>query len=470
MDSFDETISPSQTEKVQQFQEITGIDDLNRCRDILIRNGWDLEVAMQEEMNLREGRPSMYAVETRPPAVINDRFLQQVFTTKAPAGPPQGFGSLIGYVVNLVFNFCYSTFSNILTTILDIFRGQERIVTDPVADVLQFIELYKEKNPVHPVFYQGTYSQALNDAKRELKFLLILLHSEQKPESVNFCRDTLSNPEIIDYLNRNMILWGCDVASPEGFRVSQSLNLRSVYPTMVMICLRNNKMTIVGRLEGNCVPEELLRRMRSVVQENDIYLTQARLDRLERSLNRNIRQQQDDAYALSLKADQEKERKKQEEIEKQRRIEQELEAERQAEYQRKIDIENMKVELASTVPSEPSTNDGVVSLVFKLPSGVRLERRFLSVHTLKDICTYIFCHPDAPDSFEITTNFPKRVLITSDTIINNATKENSSSSNNTSCDNFIGNHVSSAVLPENQTMLDAGLKNREVLFINDLDA
>lgn len=52
MDSFDETISPSQTEKVQQFQEITGIDDLNRCRDILIRNGWDLEVAMQEVLFL----------------------------------------------------------------------------------------------------------------------------------------------------------------------------------------------------------------------------------------------------------------------------------------------------------------------------------------------------------------------------------------------------------------------------------
>lgn len=52
MDTFDETISPGQTEKVQQFQEITGIDDLNRCRDILIRNGWDLEVAMQEVSEL----------------------------------------------------------------------------------------------------------------------------------------------------------------------------------------------------------------------------------------------------------------------------------------------------------------------------------------------------------------------------------------------------------------------------------
>ncbi|XP_063698420.1 FAS-associated factor 2 [Culicoides brevitarsis] len=467
MDSFDETISPSQTVKVQQFQEITGIDDVNRCRDILIRNGWDLEVAMQEEMNLREGRPSLYATESRPPAVINDRFLQQVFTTKAPVGPPQGFGGLIGYVVNLVFNFCYSTLTQIFTTFIDIFRGQERIVTDPVQDVLQFIQTFKEKNPIHPVFYQGTYSQALNDAKRELKFLLILIHSEQKTESVNFCRDTLSNPEVIEYINHNMILWGCDVASPEGFRVSHSTNARNVYPTMLMICLRNNKMTIVGRLEGNCTPEELLRRIRSVVQENDIYLTQQRLDRLERSLNQSIRQQQDAAYELSLKADQEKERKKQEELAKQKRIQDELEAEKQAEHQRKVDIENMKLELASTVPSEPlATDEGVVMLVFKLPSGVRLERRFLSKHSLKDICTFIFCHPDAPDCFEITTNFPKRVLITSDAI----TKETSNSAN---CDNS-NHHVSSAVQqrsnPEQTTMLEAGLKNREVLFINDLDA
>lgn len=181
-----------------------------------------------------------------------------------------------------------------------------------------------------------------------------------------------------------MILWGCDVSSPEGFRVSHSANARNVYPTMLVICLRNNKMTIVGRLEGNCTPEELLRRIRSVVQENDIYLTQTRLDRLERSLNQSIRQQQDVAYELSLQADQEKERKKQEEIAKQRRVQEELEAEREAEHQRKVDIENMKLELASTVPSEPNaSDDGVVMLVFKLPSGVRLERRFLSLHTLQ---------------------------------------------------------------------------------------
>lgn len=52
---------------------------------------------------------------------------------------------------------------------------------------------------------------------------------------------------------------------------------------------------------------------------------------------------------------------------------------------------------------------------------------------------FIFCHPTSPDYFELTTNFPKRVLQTRD---------------------------SSA----EQTLQQAGVQNREVLFVNDLEA
>lgn len=44
----DEAISPREQEKVLQFQDITGIEDTNRAKDILIRNNWDVEVAIQE--------------------------------------------------------------------------------------------------------------------------------------------------------------------------------------------------------------------------------------------------------------------------------------------------------------------------------------------------------------------------------------------------------------------------------------
>lgn len=54
---------------------------------------------------------------------------------------------------------------------------------------MNFIRVYEEKySSIHPVFYQGTYSQVLNDAKRELKFLLIYLHNDDSVDTTDFCK------------------------------------------------------------------------------------------------------------------------------------------------------------------------------------------------------------------------------------------------------------------------------------------
>ena len=122
-------LSNEQTEKILQFQDITGIDDINVCRDILIRHQWDLEVAFQEHLNIREGRPSSYATESRPLQVVNDRYLQHVFSSSnngALSDPPTGIGGMIGFLINYVFKFCYSTLSSIIATFLNVFRDRER--------------------------------------------------------------------------------------------------------------------------------------------------------------------------------------------------------------------------------------------------------------------------------------------------------------------------------------------------------
>lgn len=152
-------------------------------------------------------------------------------------------------------------------------------VTDPLADVLNFIREYNEKYPTHPVFYQGTYAQVLNDAKRELRFLAVYLHSENRPETASFCRNTLANAEVADFINSNMLFWGCDANSPEGYRVSHSINARS-YPAIVIVGIREHKMIIVARMEGgDCPPGEFLNRLQTVVDDNKIWLTQQRQDR-----------------------------------------------------------------------------------------------------------------------------------------------------------------------------------------------
>lgn len=132
---MDDVLSEEQTDQIVHFQELTGIEDINVCRDILIRHHWNLEVAFAERERMNEGVPSFYASnqETRTPAVLNDRFLQHIFvsnrisnTGSSPSGGAGGVFGLFGYVVNYLINWCYSTLSSFIQTLLGIFTNRER--------------------------------------------------------------------------------------------------------------------------------------------------------------------------------------------------------------------------------------------------------------------------------------------------------------------------------------------------------
>lgn len=63
------------------------------------------------------------------------------------------------------------------------------VSSDPVEDVMNFIRSYEEQyGTSHPVFYQGSYSQALSDAKQELRFLLVYLHKTDSQQTDDWCR------------------------------------------------------------------------------------------------------------------------------------------------------------------------------------------------------------------------------------------------------------------------------------------
>uniref|UniRef100_T1HYR7 UAS domain-containing protein n=4 Tax=Rhodnius TaxID=13248 RepID=T1HYR7_RHOPR len=317
MDEMD--LSPDQTEKILQFQDLTGIDNLAVCRDALQRHSWDLEVAVQDQLNISEGRPSVFASENSPPAVVNDGIIQHVFYS-----PPTGrWGGPFGYFISFVFQFCYNTFSSILRLAISIFwREPRRQVIDPVGDVLKFIAYFNETySRNHPVFYQGSYAQALNDAKQELKFLVVYLHKENNSDCASFCRDCLTDPEVVDYINSNTLFWACSVDTGEGERVSHTLKISSVFPFIAVIILKDSKMTLVARMEGPTNNSELVSRLGAVVSANITFLDAARSERIARSLTQTIRREQDAAYLESLRADQEKERRRHEELERKRRQE-----------------------------------------------------------------------------------------------------------------------------------------------------
>lgn len=102
-------LTSDQTEKVLQFQDLTGIEDITICRDVLQRHQWNLEVAVQEQLNIKEGRPSVYASESRPPAVVSDHFGQHVYYTPPTDGSGSGIKGLLKTVMGFFWNMCYGT-------------------------------------------------------------------------------------------------------------------------------------------------------------------------------------------------------------------------------------------------------------------------------------------------------------------------------------------------------------------------
>ena len=145
---------------------------------------------------------------------------------------------------------------------------------------MTFIQNFEERfGPDHPVFYQGTYSQVLNDAKRELRFLYVYLHDDSNTDAVTFCRDVLTTVEVINFFNNhNTLLWACSINSGEGYRVSQTFNTRR-YPFVAVILLRNGKMTIIGKICGLTEPQAFVTSINQFHQENEWHLARARSER-----------------------------------------------------------------------------------------------------------------------------------------------------------------------------------------------
>jgi hypothetical protein len=70
----------------------------------------------------------------------------------------------------------------------------------------------------------------------------------------------LGNRQVIEFINNNLIFWACSRNLPEGKKVYNALKAKRS-PFLGMIVLRNNKMTLVTRMEGpisKCIKFELI--------------------------------------------------------------------------------------------------------------------------------------------------------------------------------------------------------------------
>ncbi|KAG0246155.1 hypothetical protein BGX31_004120 [Mortierella sp. GBA43] len=276
--------------------------------------------------------------------------------------------------------------------------GPSRPPQDPTSVAARFLREYEESyGTVHPNFYAGGYSAALNKAKDDLKFFVVYLHSDEHDETDQFCRNTLADNELLSYLrNNNILVWGGDVKEAEGFQVATTLQTVR-YPFIGVIALSQptagssaTKMVLIDRIEGPSTAEQIIQRLTQQTTRHSAVLDRLRAERRERELAREIRQQQDDAYEVSLRADREKARKQkeaQEAAKRQKMEEERIEAEKVAALERK---ERHLKYLFENLPEEPSAGEiGCARLSFKLWNGERVIRRFRGTELVENVYVFI---------------------------------------------------------------------------------
>ncbi|KAJ3014820.1 FAS-associated factor 2 [Thoreauomyces humboldtii] len=448
------TLTPEQQETLQTYQAITNDDDLDAAVSILETHGWDLQATVT----------SLY--ETGPTGQDFDE--ATVEDAVPPPGAPADVGaegpvnlaprslslwSLLTLPVTLPLNIVWILFQYAASFLPASLRRaitrtapyqRRRRVSDsrdPRAAAARFVLDFEQTfGTVHPDFFQGTYAQALQKAKTEVRYLIAYLHSVEHDDTEAFCRGTLCTPSLGPTLTqRNVLFWAGDVANTEAFQVSNVLGA-SRYPFLAVIAPHQTRLAIVARIEGRCTADVILNAVNTVVEQMDPEIASLRAERQQREQTRMIREQQDEAYQASLRADKEKvqpydpmfhpiqevgfncrshlhltwqQLKAQEEA----RLLAETELAAQAVLAQRATLLSeraaRKQHLISTLASEPPKSATTTALSIRLPSGDRVVRRFEGDDTVERVREFVETQDleglDGGEDFVIVGMYPRKV-------------------------------------------------------------
>jgi len=253
-------------------------------------------------------------------------------------------------------------------------------------------------------FYEGGYAQALDLAKKDLKFLLIILISTEHDDTSSFIRETLLTPEVQSFFNdtsNNLLLWVGDVRDSEAYQVSTALTCNK-FPFTAVVAhtpkVSSTAMSVIARVVGPMDASTYLAKVRSAISSHEEQLATVRASRSAQNFERSLRQEQDSAYERSLAQDRER-----------ARLKKEAEAAAAEEERRKKEAEEAAEKLAtnklqwrqwraSQISPEPSADSkDVVRIALKMPEAARVMRRFKAEDDIEELYAFVDCYESLQD-------------------------------------------------------------------------
>ncbi|KAF2119949.1 hypothetical protein BDV96DRAFT_514122 [Lophiotrema nucula] len=279
-------------------------------------------------------------------------------------------------------------------------RTSGRRPLNPRDNAARFIREFEEEYGSNNLpFFEGAYSGAFDMAKKELKFLLVILISPEHDETASWIRETVLSQEVVDFIRdppNNIILWAGNVQDSESYSVSTSLNCTK-FPFAALIVhtpqVSSTAMGVAARIPGPTSPAQFVSKLRQAIQAHSEPLTRVRAQRAEQQATRSIRQQQDSAYERSLAQDRERARKKREEAERKAREEKEALEREQAKERYAQNLVQWRKWRASSIAVEPGVEDkDIVRISLRMPSADRVVRKFAADAHIEELYAFVECY------------------------------------------------------------------------------
>lgn len=356
-------LTVEQEDSLVNFQAITEEYDIDTCISFLSRGDWDTIAA--SNVYLSQGRdyyrspPAMYSQEQRPRE-------QLPLESQSPASP-SGLSHPIMSAMNSVYSLA------------------RKFISGPTSTSLSFINQIRSTAPLPPPIENSSYEEILNSAQQRNRPLLVFIISGST--TTRYILEVISSEMTLIY-SEYYLLWG---TSEPNEAVQESLGY-SALPCVGVFCVQAQGPVLLEKLEGDLDPESY-----------------------SEFLDRNNRQfslmQQPELQPLDPVLAQERElramqRQEFEEAEQEMRAVHKQQEERAAlERQEALDFER-KIE---RVGAEPAAGPDSVQLSIRLPSGQKVDRRFLRTAPIWLVHEFVSTLKVGAD-FELMTPFPQTVF------------------------------------------------------------
>jgi len=266
-----------------------------------------------------------------------------------------------------------------------------------------------------PARMEGSILEATREAKRQLKVLLVVLHSPGNADSERFLRETVTSADFCTFVDNNLLVWAEADTDHRGARACASLRVRAM-PHLAVVTLVDGQMQIVWQHGGFIGTQPLVEQLFGVMDAFQAGIVAEQNERDQRDLDRQLRQQQEIEFQASLEADREKEAKRQAEKDAAAAAAQAAKDAEQAAVEKAAARDGELARKRSELIDTPTADyDGpVAKLRFKFPGGQQIDRSFaINETTVQQVYDFV----DIQD-FGVSEDFSlyrsPRKLITND--------------------------------------------------------